>query len=784
MLKSHPDKLLQDHLIGTKNWGEHFLRLSPCQIIQKNSTDEMLQSFLMLHDIGKATNYFQEYIEGGNVDGSLKSHSHLSALVFLKYQMLQGNIEKHEKTVKFMYISIRKHHDNLTTLKDNIFYTEEEKELLKKQWESIDKKELKHLFRAIKLEEEITDFTFEQLMDGVCQIQQKWRREDRKRQSIIRESEILDCSIQDYLLLQNLYSLLIDADKSEVALKNTNFVKNMPYNMEIANYLQSKEQRETPLNALRNEAFREVEESLEKIENNAIFSLTLPTGMGKTLNVLNFASKLKNNLEQKNGIAYKIIYALPFMSIIDQTAEEIEKILLSQNGKVDSNILLKHHHLAEIEWKTGEDTLKDTSLSKMLIEGWNSQIIVTTFIQLLETLIGYRNASQRKYHKLNNAILIFDEIQAVPIKYSLLLRKLFLEYTQNTNSKVILMTATQPNIMKKEEIMELCQAKKYYQPLRRTKLVNIFQEQTIEEWIEALNYEHGKTYLFIQNTIAASNKVYDKLKEKYKTLKIGLLNTNLPPFIRRKIIQEIKNKKYDMVVSTQLVEAGVDIDFDKVYRDFAPLPQILQSAGRANREGLKTGEVFITRLVKENKKRYAFYIYDKVDLSLTEKILGTTEEIWENEFMEKIQLYYEQMANEFIKSQDESIKIIKGISLCNCYEKDENERDIYSASDFHLIENQGLTIRVFIEFEEAKEIWQEYLLLCEMETENPWEKAARLQNIQRKMAEFVINVRIDKDTLEQNFPPCINGYYYVSEQMRSFYYDEEKGFGSTNIIFM
>ena len=162
----------------------------------------------------------------------------------------------------------------------------------------------------------------------------------------------------------------------------------------------------------------------------------------------------------------------------------------------------------------------------------------------------------------------------------------------------------------------------------------------------------------------------------------------------------------------------------------------------------------------------------------------TTEEIWENEFMEKIQLCYEQMANEFIKSQDESIKIIKGISLCNCYEKDENERDIYSASDFHLIENQGLTIRVFIEFEEAKEIWQEYLLLCEMETENPWEKAARLQNIQRKMAEFVINVRIDKDTLEQNFPPCINGYYYVSEQMRSFYYDEEKGFGSTNIIFM
>ena len=789
MLKSHPDKKLTEHLNGVKEWGEYFLKYSPNEIVKKHSDKELLECFLLLHDIGKATMYFQKYINSEQTDKELKTHAHLSALIFLNYVTKIGKTENYEQTIKSMYMSIFKHHDQLSTLKECIEITcsEEEKVLMQKQWESINKKELKEVFEELGLDTSIIRYTFDELYGGIKSILMKWardmRKEDMKIRNMIIDNEL---SFENYLLTQNLYSLLIDADKCEVVLGNIEIIKNMSLSVNVDKYLKSKVARETKINQMRQEAFNEVESKLDRINEKRIYTLTLPTGMGKTLNSLNFAFKLKEKLEKEDKINYKVIYSLPFMSIIDQTVEVIEKIFETNKISPDTQFLLKSHHLAELEWREGENILDNTQESKMLIEGWNSQVIVTTFIQLFETLIGYRNNSQRKYHQLSNSIIVIDEIQSLPVKYYKVIRNLLLEFTKYSNSRCIIMTATQPQIFKKEEKFELCDSNKYYTNLQRTVIFNeTDKERKIDEFVEELNIDEEKTYLIVLNTIKSTVKLYDALKEKFINKRIVLLNTNFPPLIRKQIIQNIKDKKYDIIVSTQLIEAGVDIDVNVVYRDFCPLPSLLQSSGRAGREGMTKGEVHFIKLVDDNSKAYAKYIYDIIDLELTKEVLEGYKEIPENSFIEIINKYYEKIADPDKKSQDESNKLIKGLNLEKFSKRDITEEALRYAQDFKLIEENAESINVFLEInEEAQRLWKMYEETLQEEIENLWEKKARIDNIRRKINEYVVTVRLSKEILSKNLPPIVYGYYYVEMQMIEYYYSNEYGYGKNDTIFM
>lgn len=786
MLKSHPDKKLADHLNGVKHWGEYFLKYSPNKLVEKHSDKELFECFLLLHDIGKATSYFQQYINGEVIEQELKSHAHLSSLIFLKYVKEKEKLENYEQTIKQMYMSIFKHHDELSTLKDCIQKALSEEQLMKQQWESIDKQELRDTFQEIGLDTFIVSYCFEELNEGIKEILMKWTREINREDRRVKDIDTDLLPFENYLLAQNLYSLLIDSDKSEVVLGSVHNIEKNNISIQVDKYLNEKKKEITKINEMRQEAFKEVENKLTQIKQEKIYTLTLPTGMGKTLNSLNFAFKLKEKLEKEEAITYKIIYALPFMSIIDQTVQTIERILEANEIACNTQFLLKSHHLAEIEWKENENTLESIQQSKILMEGWNSQIIVTTFIQLFETLIGYRNNSQRKYHQLNNSIVIIDEIQSLPVKYYQTIRNLLLEFTKYSNSKCIVMTATQPNIFKKEEVVSLCNSKKYYLDLERTMIFNEIQEEkTIAKLVEEFKYEEGKTYLMVLNTIKSTQILYDNLKEKLRYKKIILLNTNHPPIIRKKIIQEIKDKKYDIVISTQLIEAGVDIDLNVVYRDFCPLPSLMQSAGRAGREGKTKGKVHFVRLVNENQKEYATYIYDNVDLYLTKEVLKGKDRIAEGQFIELIEQYYEKIADPNIKSQSESEKLIKGLSLEKFSKRNSEENQLRYAEDFKLIEEKQNTINVFIELDEkAEQIWNEYENILKEDNENKWEQKAKVDNIRRKLAEYVVVVRLGKDSLLNNLPPVVNGYYYVEKQMLEFYYSQEYGFGRNDTIFI
>jgi CRISPR-associated endonuclease/helicase Cas3 len=140
---------------------------------------------------------------------------------------------------------------------------------------------------------------------------------------------------------------------------------------------------ESDISAIREQVFRDAENNFQEIINKEpiprVFFVTLPTGLGKTLIGFNLANILRNKIISEQSLYYRIVYALPFINIIDQNAQTIEKILKMQGGEVNTDLLLKHHHLSEISYKTEEKSY-DTGAADILMKTWQSNIIVTTFV--------------------------------------------------------------------------------------------------------------------------------------------------------------------------------------------------------------------------------------------------------------------------------------------------------------------------------------------------------------------------------------------------------------------
>ncbi|MGC9064957.1 MAG: CRISPR-associated helicase Cas3', partial [bacterium] len=410
----------------------------------------------------------------------------------------------------------------------------------------------------------------------------------------------------------------------------------LPY-LIVDRYKSTKEYKDIYINQLREEAYREVINTNIDL-NQKIYSLNLPTGLGKTFTSLAFALKLRDKIYRENGYIPRIIYSLPFLSIIDQNAKEIENILKTSDIPLDTDILIKHHHLSDIYYKT-EDNEFEPEEARLLIEGWNSEIIVTTFVQLFHTLISNRNRLLLRFHRLAGSIIILDEVQSIPFKYWLLLRELFIALTKNLNVYIIFVTATQPLIIPREKMYSLVDVEKYFRQMDRVVLkIQLDKKITLEEFIENIELQDNKSYLFVLNTITSAGNFYNLLKEKTNE-EIIYMSSHLTPYDRLKRIEMIKKKKARLAVTTQLVEAGVDIDFDVVYRDMAPLDSVIQAVGRCNRNWGEKGKTIVVYL-KDDKRSYASYIYDPLLLDITVRILSQRETVEEREFLDIVNSYY------------------------------------------------------------------------------------------------------------------------------------------------
>lgn len=761
-LFSHPNKPLEEHLIKTAILAEIFAK--------ESSLGAGFQRFLKIvaltHDLGKATEYFQEYLavlEDKKTSLRQKPETRHGLLSAVCSYFLSNEVFEDELLPILAFVIVRRHHLDLIDLMDEIV-NEKEIDLLIRQIESIKEEKFnilcEHLYKSglpIKLEKEKLFIWAKSIVKEI----RTYRRRLRKK-----------LSFDTYFLLNLFYSILLDADKSEVVINEIDLFKRKrpAIRLSVVEAWKAK-QKFVPnyINSLREEAYNEALYNALN-ETKRIYSLNLPTGMGKTITSLSLAIKLREKIinDSKGAIIPRIIYTLPFLSIIDQNGSLFEEILRTEYT-VDSALLLKHHHLSEIYYKTEEQEFESDE-AKIMTEGWNAEIVVTTFVQLFHTLISNKNRALRKFHRVVNSIIVLDEIQAIPVKYWGLTEKLFEELAEKYNIRLILSTATTPLIFGQQSLYSLVDKEKYFKKLDRTILIPKLTKITIEDFVKDFVIDRNKHYLLVLNTIKSAKYLYTLLKEKLSE-NITFLSTGLVPYERLQRIRAIRKGQYNMVVSTQLVEAGVDIDFDIVVRDMAPLDCINQVAGRCNRNFLKDkGVVTIISLVDENGREYASYIYDPVLLNTTREILKDFEEVQEDRFLSLIERYYSELSIK--KVQYESEQLLEAVKRLR-YASTDGEQ--ISIIDFKLIEDSVPKEDVFVEInEEAKTVWRCFGKLRDIK--DRFERKNKFDEIKAKFYQFVISVPVMH--INKNPPPLVNGIRYVSSSQLEEHYDKETGFRS------
>jgi CRISPR-associated endonuclease/helicase Cas3 len=361
---------------------------------------------------------------------------------------------------------------------------------------------------------------------------------------------------------------------------------------------------EGTINELRTKARNEAA-SHAKTETG-FFTLQLPTGLGKTLTSMYWAL-----LHAQHNSLERIIIVLPYINIIDQTA----KILKDVFGE---EIVLEHHSgvLDEDRERDKYDETasgEDKQLSKRLAcENWDAPIIVTTSVQFFESLFSNRPFKCRKNHNIAESVVIFDEIQTLPKEYAEPIIVMLKNIVALARTSFLFCTATQPAFVKRagfdgvENIHPLiAQPEEYFDATQRVNydLLNGLEEVPLDTVVEKLAQETD-SFLVIVNTKSVARELFEHVKQFSGYDQYYHLSTAMCPHHRKKtieaIIDDLKKQRRIAVISTQLVEAGVDFDFPCVYRAIAPMDSVIQAAGRCNRNGkLEKGKVVLFNLEKQ-----------------------------------------------------------------------------------------------------------------------------------------------------------------------------------------
>jgi len=339
--------------------------------------------------------------------------------------------------------------------------------------------------------------------------------------------------------------------------------------------------------------------------SSGIFRLVVPTGAGKTLSSLRYALHHAKRYGKRH-----IIYIAPYNSILEQNAEVIRNVLRE-------NTLILEHHCNIVMDEEG-----DNARYKELTANWDAPVIITSAVQFLETLFSSKTSSVRRMHTLADSVIIIDEIQSLPIKCISLFNLAANYLVKICNSSIVLCSATQPlldllpenSLSKPHDMIENIQV--YSDAFKRTVIdptnavgnyldINSLADFTLEK----LN-DH-RNALVIVNTKTCARNLYIRLNEmnkaadKDKVIELFHLSTNMCAAHRKEVLNSVRDclakKKKMICISTQLIEAGVDISFETVIRSLAGLDSIVQAAGRCNRNcERRLGKVYIVKIAEED----------------------------------------------------------------------------------------------------------------------------------------------------------------------------------------
>jgi CRISPR-associated endonuclease Cas3-HD len=652
---------LIDHLEDVAGRVEHVV--SPdATTPDGESLRTVVETLAYVHDLGKATSHFQDYLDTGRTpdDELLRYHAPLGS--FAAYYALDARGFETE-TCLAGFVGVAKHHGSLPNVAEYVFdrtyrrdgvssgkqnASEQRQDAVARQVVDIDERN-PDVAREIVEQASAGTGSWDEFRSGFLDLLGEIEATVATRGSVpgTREDALSESC---YGLVLQCWSSLVLADKTSAAggpndegayapeRPSTDRLDQYVTEIESAVSQDSAGSRDERLNHYRSRARDAVLESVpEFVERDRnVATLTLPTGMGKTLSGLSAALEIRDRTEGE-----RIIYALPFTSVIDQVVDELEDIYRTDTA---GRLLTAHHHLAETTIQ-GLDNDEDADLSDdvgaMLAESWRAGLTVTTFVQLFESLAGPMNRQSMKVPALRNAVVVLDEPQSLPLDWWKLVPRLVKLLTEQYDATVIAMTATQPRLFDEafeqprlfDETFELVDdTDAYFEAVQRVAYeLDPSTERYIADQSDPKSYddaadtledavESGLSTLAICNTIDSARELTDRVEDP-DTLDVGdiyeaelrdrgqasdikpenlvdrvqsangqpliHLSTRLRPVDRLTLIETAKRlTERDipvLVVSTQLVEAGVDISFNRVYRDLAPIDSIVQAAGRCNR---------------------------------------------------------------------------------------------------------------------------------------------------------------------------------------------------------
>lgn len=353
-----------------------------------------------------------------------------------------------------------------------------------------------------------------------------------------------------------------------------------------------------------------------------LFRLTVPTGGGKTIASLAFALRhaVENHMD-------RVIYVIPYTSIIEQNAQVFRDILGAEN-------VLEHH--CNVDYESSEE-LKPMHLAT---ENWDKPVVVTTNVQFFESLFSNKSSKCRKLHNIANSVIIFDEAQMLPIDYLKPCVAMIEELVGQYRSSAVLCTATQPALdplfQSGLRAVELCprmeEQFRFFERVRYQDM-GIVSEEDLAGWLA-----QEEQALCVVNTRKRAQTLYQKLKGEG----VYHLSTAMYPRHRQRVLEEIrgrlKNGEKCVLISTSLVEAGVDLDFQAVYRQMAGVDSIIQAAGRCNREGRRNREESVVHIFRFEEKEYVPGQRQQMDV--TQVMLA---ENWEISSPEGILEYFKRL---------------------------------------------------------------------------------------------------------------------------------------------
>ena len=710
---AHTNELLDEHISKTKLIFNKILDINIIKdyynyFYKQNYIDIDYEDFLKFlykiidfHDIAKISFNFQisrlkntkifETLKKYDLDKYIKlmeaNHSYISSLLYTSFLSDNLNLEKNKLLLLFSYV-IYGHH---TSLKDVLSESEFAYDnSYEKSKDTFDLFSL-YVFNEKSKEQRL----YRELQDSIYEFLKK-NSENSKISffysyvySLVVNSDVIASSYAK----ENIESVKDNSRKWNNRLNysmrtsmENNFYK-LEYNKESENILSedllSKEKIDalTEINDLRTEMLKEssynLTKSLKLDPKNKIFYLNMPTGGGKT----NTSMKLALDILENTGID-RIIYAMPFINIIEQNYDVIKD---NYGLNEDNNEIRKIYSASEsIFSDVSED---DKSEIIMRDSFFDYPLIFTTFVSLFNPLIKNKKRYKYSLSSLTNSLVILDEIQSLPLKNWTSLYYLINEISRNYNVYFIIMSATLPKFNELKinkdfkfdysSVHLIDEPKKYF-------LHPIFDRTEVQSEIIILDSDDSSEFqdyfkiildenfqqgyykgLIVLNTIKMSKLIFnilDELKEEY-SFDIDLLNSTIIPSEKKKIIYKIKNVQNEdkyILVSTQSIEAGVDVSFDFVVRDFATLDSIEQVKGRCNRsrelndkyndESIK-GNVYIIK-IKRRRQFDHLYIYDKEEVDTKIKETGNILDEFVNYSYEHVLDYYNAVSRNLNNIQD------------------------------------------------------------------------------------------------------------------------------------